>query len=60
MKIGNMAIREPIWRMLGKAERLEAVFDGGFDIFALRPDRVMVAERVRVIIMKHSTPRVNS
>jgi hypothetical protein len=44
--------------MLGKAERLEAVFDGGFDIFALRTDRVMVAERVRVIIVKHGAPQV--
>ena len=58
MKIGNMAIREPIWRMLGKAERLEAVFDGGFDIFALHTDRVMVAERVCVIIVKHGAPQV--
>ena len=57
MKIGNMAIREPIWRMLGKAERLEAVFDGGFDLFALRTDRVMVAERVRVIVVKHGAPQ---
>jgi len=44
--------------VLGKAECLIAARDRGLDIFPFRADRMMVAERVGVIIVKHTAPRI--
>lgn len=58
VKIGDNAVWKLIRRVLGKAERLIAARDRGLDIFPFRAGGMMVAERVGVIIVKHTAPRI--